>query len=458
MSPYTEHSFFEHLQAEREFTWLGKAFVRPDTFLTMTGMRSLVILGESGSGKSTLLIILAQYTEADSQRRLVVEWQPELPQSMVTGSAAIHTYLGQILDSCTRALLSTFCHEAELFYQSPAWVRSTIHWFIATYITTLSGSRELLISRLTENATPQGGALVRELLMHPVEPIFHTNQPDPRMLAALSDAIQRLGFGGLWIMVDGLERLIDVDPIVTTSTIHALLSTLNVFEDPHVSFKIAAPLEIDSAIMSSTGVARRRLDVYRLRWSQSQLVQMIEQRVALLTRQSEFRLADLYPEEETLKWLDRFGGSLPRGWLETIKPFVAAYQQIGATRRLTKNEWTRIAMKQPPRLRIDPDTKRVSLGYGELVEIQPGAEKLLHYLYDNRHRLCSRSELYYRALLGLSYEPQSSTDHSYAAPDEWEGMLNTNLYRLRQSIEVDPAHPIYIITRRGKGITLDNAD
>jgi DNA-binding response OmpR family regulator len=119
-------------------------------------------------------------------------------------------------------------------------------------------------------------------------------------------------------------------------------------------------------------------------------------------------------------------------------------------------EWIEISRHHPPRLHIDLATDRVFVGYGEVHDLQPGAYKLLRYLYEHRPRTCSRSELYYRAHLGLDHEPRSHEDREWEDPTKWGGIVDTHLWRLRQKIERDPKRPLYIISERGRGVHLEH--
>jgi len=101
----------------------------------------------------------------------------------------------------------------------------------------------------------------------------------------------------------------------------------------------------------------------------------------------------------------------------------------------------------------------VFIGYGEVAVTGIGY-KLLEYLYENRHRPCTKSELYYSAHKGLPREPHDKEDDGWEDIPAWEGILDTALWRLRQVIEWDnrkSADPLYIVSERRRGqIRLEN--
>ena len=84
------------------------------------------------------------------------------------------------------------------------------------------------------------------------------------------------------------------------------------------------------------------------------------------------------------------------------------------------------------------------------------AWRLLVYLYHKRGQYCSREELYYLALEAREQIP-SSREIDWEPLTAWRGRLDTALYRLRQAIEPDPRHPLYVVAQRGRGVMLRHA-
>jgi DNA-binding response OmpR family regulator len=76
----------------------------------------------------------------------------------------------------------------------------------------------------------------------------------------------------------------------------------------------------------------------------------------------------------------------------------------------------------------------------------PAAYNLLRYLYQNRHRPCTRSELYYLAHRRLEGEPASWRDEHWEHPGSWGRIIDTTLWRLREKIEPDPSQPVYVVS------------
>jgi len=53
-------------------------------------------------------------------------------------------------------------------------------------------------------------------------------------------------------------------------------------------------------------------------------------------------------------------------------------------------------------------------------------------------------------------KPLAKGETGYQYPKEYTGILDTIFWRLRQVIEPDPDHPIYLITERNKGMRLNH--
>lgn len=443
-----------YLQAEHEAAWLASAFVAPSDMAGLVGARSVVVVGATGSGKSALRLALADHAQAAGH--LLVEWHPTLDPFELGAVTPSRHWFGQLLDACLDALLKQLGQEPQRLDGVATWVRATLHWFIHTYLLDLAGDTELLLSRLTEELPPAGQQLLTELLKLTPAPIFRPGTPDSKLIVALADMLNRLGFAAVWLVIDDLEWLLEEDAARASDALRALLSTLGLFEAPRFAVKLLTPLAFEAAIMGSGGVARRRLDVYHLRWTEPQLLTIVERRIARLLGRESFQLGALYDLERLRERLDRYGGAVPRGWLEMIRPSAELYQRLGASRPLSPQEWETVWREHPPLLRFDLAENRAYLGYRELLDLAPGAQKLLRYLYQHRERLCSREELYYCALLELE-RPPTHGESGYASPKDWEGLFNTTLYRLRRAVEFDPDQPLYIVTRRGRGLFLEHS-
>lgn len=90
-------------------------------------------------------------------------------------------------------------------------------------------------------------------------------------------------------------------------------------------------------------------------------------------------------------------------------------------------------------VRLEPTVRRTSIG-GREVDLTRTEFQLLHNLAANAGRVMVQEELL-RRVWGPGYESDSA-------------LLHTTIARLRRKLEVDPAAPRYIQTRRGIGYVL----
>jgi DNA-binding winged helix-turn-helix (wHTH) protein len=268
-------------------------------------------------------------------------------------------------------------------------------------------------------------------------------------IAELVKAIGVIGLAGVRVMV-GPDRLDNWDSI--RPGLSALLSSLNLLKEPRFIYKLVLPADKGRGLLSTTGVERRRLEVILLQWFEPELVAIVEKRIALATDNKATRLEDLCEDNKLIEWLTRYGGYLPRGWLEQTRTLISHYFTRGRT--LTIREWEEIRRRRPPRLVVNLETGRVAIGELEIKDIGQVELALLRYLYQHRDRICTREELYYQAYYPSVYPGQTA---KHIPPKDYEGVLDTALWRLRGAVEPDPKHPIFVITRRGKGVQLDNA-
>ena len=170
-------------------------------------------------------------------------------------------------------------------------------------------------------------------------------------------------------------------------------------------------------------------------------------------------LEEICADNTLLTWLERCGGYTPAGWLEYVRPLVAAYleqQRAGNRCPLTKDEWLEIRRRHPPQLSLDREHRRVRVGERVSKELTEQQFALFEYMYNHSGTTCTRSELHFLADRKLAYEPVAG-EPTYEAPNDYSGQLETAIWRLREALEPDPKHPFFIITAKGKGYRLENA-
>lgn len=444
---------FGSFRAETESAWLTQAYLPPRLFGQMVEPRSILVMGEGGSGKSALELYLKEYAAQRSPKLLAVSWRPAIPDGVSPSGQAAELFISQAMDALAFAFLKLLACKPATHTTAPAWAKDFMHWFVQTF---LHGDRQYHVSRLTDKANTEGLEIITRLLTEPPRQVFPRDSLPSSILSHLTSALKAHNLEGVWVFLENLDTLFRISPETLERFLVNFLSTLDLFEEDIFFFKIVASNKLES-LQKARGVLTRRFSIYQLKWNEDELIRLTEKRIALAIK-NDLPLSRLCKDSEWLNWLKKYAGLSPRGWLELTRPILTAYLEKG--KPLTQTEWLDAYRESPPPLRLDLGAGRVFLGAGEVAVAGIGY-KLLRYLYENRQRPCTKSELYYRAHKGLDHEPRSKEDAGWEDIAVWEGPLDTALYRLRQAVEWDPrdgAAPLYIISERGKGqIRLENA-
>jgi DNA-binding response OmpR family regulator len=179
----------------------------------------------------------------------------------------------------------------------------------------------------------------------------------------------------------------------------------------------------------------------------------------LATGESNFELSDLYVEPaELVTWLERAGGESPREWLDQLRPLVSHYISESGSAPVSSETWKMIRSQSynVPRIYVNEASHQVAVGGRQIpVETLPAkAYEMLVYLYRHGNEIVSKATLYYQAYLGMAHTPRTAADPGYEAPTSYDGLIDTNLWRLRQVIEPDPSNPVLLETVRGHGVRL----
>jgi hypothetical protein len=386
---------------------------------------------------------------------LVASWRPEIKREEnsnekkdLSSDEVVSIFVAQTMNELAFAFLQEFARQPELYQEASSWVQDFVNWFTTFY---LKGDREYHLSRLSEECVPAGIETVKKIISTVPRPILPETATASDILSHLSRSTKRLGFDGVWVFIEDIDVLFRSSPDQVTTNLKALLSALDIFETLEFSIKIITPSELGLRLQATRGARARRFSVHYLRWQMDELLEIVERRIALVLKRENVSITDVCPDKAWLQWLKQYAGETPRGWLDLTRPVVAAYLKKGS--KLSAAEWQAVYRQSPPLLNIDLETRRVFVGYGEIPVSEVGY-RLLCYLYENRFRACSKSELYFCGQRKLAREPRSAGDEGWEDQSVWEGVLDTALWRLRQAIEwnkADGNKPIYIVSTKGRG-------
>lgn len=451
-------SALDSLRAEDE-PWLFDVLEPPPELDLMRGPRSMIVFGEAGSGKSTICRILKQAAEQGqgNKSRLLVEWRPRPPKAAAEISTElVDEQLREILDLCAVHTLTYLAYHSTTFYAAPKWAQEVLAWFVRTH---LRGDLELRMGQLHSELDESGAKLLSEVAIWSVRKVLEADAAPEYVIRELIKALDKVAIDGVWVLVDDLDVWTEAAPELLSNGLTAFLSTLALFEQNGFAFKIFLPSTLERYLSGVSGITRRRVGVHYLHWSPQKLEKVVLQRLRKALGYIVDSLNEICADKTLLTWLERCGGYTPAGWLEAMRPLVAAYveqQRAGKRCPLTKEEWLEIRRRHPPQLSLDREHRRVRVGERVSKELTEQQFALFEYMYNHSGTTCTRSELHFLADLKLAHEPVAG-EPNYEAPNDYSGQLETAIWRLREALEPDPKHPFFIITAKGKGYRLENA-
>lgn len=445
---------FESLRAEDE-PWLSACFVPPPDFERLMDDHSVVIFGGTGCGKTALCQELRARSRDAGGRpiRLLVDWRPLPPTPGTTADSGwVYQQVTQILDTCAVALAWHLVRYPSDFSSVPGWARNRLIWFIHRFT---QGSPALRLGPLMEGPS-EGARLLHDILQTlPPDVLYDDAAPD-HVAAEIISALSPMGLDSVWVMTDGLEGWAEAAEDQLTQGLKAFLSTLSLFERSGLVFKLCVSSRLEPALSRASGLLRRRVNGYQLKWDIASLQRLVEARLSLATGLARFTLKDLCDAQELAQWLETVGGASPREWLDQVRPLVEFYLSNRLSKPIDEESWKDIRRQHPPRVYLDDMRRRVVVGGREvsLEDIPAKAYEILRYLYERGGQVVSKGELYFRIYRGFKAIPRSPADDGYEAPKQYEGLIDTNLWRLRKAIEPDPSDPVLLVTVRGHGVRL----
>jgi len=447
---------FGSLRAEDE-SWLSECFAPPPQFERVTGQCSTIVFGAPGSGKTALYRELRARSRRAEGRpaRLLVEWRPApLPPGAQSDLAWVKPQAALVLDACAVALARHLIAYSDDYSGASESLQARLTWFIRRFIT--QGNPALRLGALAEGSA-QGAALVRLILDAPVYEALYEDAALHLVAAELVDVLSALGLDGLWVMSDGLEGWAKANPAGLSASLSAFLSTLSLFECPGLAYKLCVPSSLEPELSRTAGLARRRVDGVHLHWDAAALRRLVERRLAFSAGRETFELEQLCDAPGFLEWLEKVGGTSPRAWLDQVAPLARRYLNQPHPRPIDDATWKQLRRDHPPRLHLDEERHMVTVGGREieLENVPTKAYDMLCYLYGRAGQIVTKAELYFLVYRGLDAVPRSPADEHYQGRKEYEGLVDTNIYRLRQALEPDPSDHVLLVAKRGHGLVLN---
>jgi DNA-binding winged helix-turn-helix (wHTH) protein len=297
----------------------------------------------------------------------------------------------------------------------------------------------------------------------------------------------------VYFLVDGIDEHPETlnSPQLSAAILSPLLGENEYLEKiPNFASKFFLPLEQKEAFESE--YRTDRIEIINLEWDQNQLEELrilFRRRISAFNTRGLISLAELC-HPSIRRWIEdamleeskgsprnllRLGdlillehckegsdlGSIimPKEWEKALAIFrsIIGESDSSATRLNVNNtnldkitNENKKDKSSTPKLRVDVRSGKVFRGKQQLENLPNLQFRLLKYLYLNRDRICEKNEIAL-AVYDLNYDVQYNLRSI-------EQDISKLISRLKVSIEIDNSNPIYIITIRGRGYKLENAE
>lgn len=448
-------SVFSTKKAEVEAWLVEYAFISPPDFEFLKGDHSAVLFGGSGTGKTASCMALEHYGRTKA-KKLIVNWRPQVAEIHVEPSTSLAlSQLKEILSSCAKTILEYCVIDSSILINSPASSQEFLIWFLRTFL-----GKKQFIDLIPDTMTSKEKKLFQELGTRYSQDLFEDENEVMAIATEFGKAVKSAGYTAVWILVDGIEWFNENQRIYAVNSLRSMLSTLKIFEIPYFSYKMILPIELESELITAIGILRDRVMVFRIAWDIRYLSRILEKRLSIALGKLTL-FDDIYKSEEILSWLESCGGTTPRGWLEYFRPIFSTYWDIVANeppRKLTKDEWASARKRSSLHLNFDKETNQVSIGMAPSKILSPEVGAIFSYLHQNQGKFCTKRELYYRAYVPFvtPQEKIAQVEEQLAWPKEYDDLINTVIYRIRQIVEPNPKdkEPVFVTTKRDVGVRL----
>jgi hypothetical protein len=272
--------------------------------------------------------------------------------------------------------------------------------------------------------------------------------------------IRRAGPKAVYVLVDNLDEFSEtaIDPqMAVTTFLLPLIADLSLMETPPVAFKFFLPLEVFDTLQANPAVRFDRLKRHHLDWRDDHLVQMLRSRIQAFNERriaSLDAIADVDVAGRIDAQLAKWAYGSPRNLLLLGDTLLAIHcdregdpQTLLTEKDLQEmpDRFEREYGPLVPRLSIDGKQQKVLIGGRPVKDkLSPLEYDLLWFLYQNVGEVKSKDDIYlavYQTTEGVSDEA-----------------IDSLVFRLRQKIEADSRNPAYLVTQRGRGYRLMNAE
>ncbi|NNJ10298.1 winged helix-turn-helix domain-containing protein [Chloroflexales bacterium ZM16-3] len=445
-------------QADDEGEQLNEYFVAHPSYsaiIDSTIYRSSVLHAPRGSGKSSMRRMFEQHCRRDTvdPRPLVVsltDWMPITAhhRGVTTTIISPETHFSELAKRVVVALAQVE-HIPQRYTSLSPDLHGLIAWLCFTYGDYLIPAERRRLAGY--GWLPEGSD---------VSPYAINRIPVARRVQLLADLVVALGFPGCYVLVDGVDEVLDTagDWAAGANLIEALLANLAIIEAHQIAFKFFLPSEVVHEIQGRGRLRSDRIQVLAVRWSDELLRELLSRRLQAFSNGLITRLAQRNAPgnvEDTDSLIVQAAGGSPRALLnlsealfqtcadhpdEHTMLIMSAHLSAAITSHTMLSPQPQPAQvaavpaeqTEVPPLCIMPDGE-IRFGtrlFERWTQITPLQRRFLDYLFANRHRLCSHKEV---------------IEHVWAAEKKPadEDSLRKLVDRLTRILEPDPKNPQY---------------
>ncbi|MBX3054353.1 MAG: hypothetical protein KF753_22965 [Caldilineaceae bacterium] len=314
---FLDHSILENRHPE-DHPHLQSSLVAPDILSALLNRRSTLVAAPVGYGKTTLAFLA---------RKAANTWLhvPLQEEDLISE---------QVVDSLLAAITKQLWHylgKKPQEFQRLGRRAEAVKYFFQGYI---GFDIDYWLETLAEDRSEQKAHLHGLALLKPRQ-LFTETADDEMRLGVLLDCIHKLDFDGVGVWID-LDEEWEKLPDEVQDSLAFLYDFLNLLRNRNLHIKCLAVPSVIRFLEKRRGGQTLSVSVLTLEWTQAQLAEILNRRLALASQGKIQELKDLIDPERFTAFLHEYGDPRsPSAWLDLAR-FLA--QQISETDILPGND------------------------------------------------------------------------------------------------------------------------
>lgn len=293
---FSANPFAVH-EAGRE-TLLAQYFVPSLCFDDIVGdpasPGSTVVFADRGCGKTTQRVMiqhLCRTRRLGRGRALAIPYTDFEPiaalSSELSSQNTVRVHVVEIFHHAMASLVEDLFDDERVFVrycELSRWEKIHLHWFLFRFNRELSPAQQSELSRVgIQPLSPYTTSDQDDLSEAMLRQVEDQERATPAyLMRLLSRLLTRLGYDALYVLVDGVDELAATasDEESAIQLLSPVLRQLSLLNMRGVVFKFFLPLEWAEQMKDAQVIRIDRLQVRYVKWTQIQLVEMLQRRLA----------------------------------------------------------------------------------------------------------------------------------------------------------------------------------